>query len=257
VKKTLEAEDVGLLKHLLDMELREFKEEADIDIILFMGIDGRIFSSFIPTELNRQQYSLLKMIQGNLSYICAQLRSENLKLSVQQYEEGTMLIAGVGKNAFLASLIADAVDINQLEGRLASLIKASAVLNHIIDAKPLSESELEKYPEEIASELQKLSRLLFKERFSYTKKYRKNTEIFNAIKSKIESVVGKGQVDEIITFTFNEMGTRMGSMESNQWLMFLEKVINSHIRPHSGDVVADECIRMWLPEIERKIKSFV
>jgi predicted regulator of Ras-like GTPase activity (Roadblock/LC7/MglB family) len=257
VKKTLEAEDVGLLKHLLDMELREFREEASVDIILFMGIDGRIFASNIPTILNRRQYSLLKMVQGNLPNICAQLRSENLKLSVQQYEEGTMLISSVGKNAFLASVIADNVEINQLEDRLASVVKTSAVLKHIIDAKPLKEEELEAYPEAISNELKKLSRLLFKERFSYTKKYRKNSEIFNAIKSKIESVAGIGSVDEIITFTFNEMGTRMGSMESHQWLTFLEKVINNHLRPICGDVVADECIRMWLPEIERKIKSFV
>ncbi|UCH88657.1 MAG: hypothetical protein JSV49_10455 [Thermoplasmata archaeon] len=257
MKKTLEAEDVGLLKHLLDMELREFKEEASIDIILFMGVDGRIFSSNIPPDLNRRQYSLLKMIQGSLSHICAQLRSENLKLSVQQFEEGTMLISSVGENAFLASLIADNVEINQLESRLASVVKASAVLKHIIDAKPLKEQELSTYPKDIADELQKLSRLLFKERFSYTKQYRKNTEIFNAIKNKIESVVGKGSVDEIITFTFNEMGTRMGSMTSAQWMTFLEKVIENHIRVHSGDVVADECLRMWMPEIERKIKSFV
>lgn len=257
VKKTLEAEDVGMLKHLLDMELREFKDEAEIDIVLFMGIDGRIFSSFIPTTLNRKQYSLLKMVQGNLPHICAQLRAENMKLSVQQYEEGTMMIAGVGKNAFLASVIADNVEIHELETRLASVIKASAVLKHIIDAKPLKEQEMSKYPEEIATELQKLSRLLFKERFSYTKKFKKNTEIFNAIRSKIESVVGKGNVDQVTKLTFNEMGEQMGTMEENKWMRYIELVIDNHLRPMAGDHVADECMRTWIPEIQRKIKSFV
>lgn len=257
MKKTLDAEDVGLLKHLLDMELREFREEAAIDIILFMGVDGRIFSSYIPPTLNRKQYSMLKMVQGNLPHLCAQLRAENLKLSVQQYDEGTVLISGVGKNAFLASVIADNVEINELESRLASVIKASAVLKHIIDAKPLKEQELEKYPEEIAAELKKLSRLLFKERFSYTKKFKKNTEIFNAIRSKVESVAGKGNVDQITKLTFNEMGEQMGTMEENKWLRYLELVIENHLRPMAGDHVADECLRMWIPEIQRKIKSFV
>jgi predicted regulator of Ras-like GTPase activity (Roadblock/LC7/MglB family) len=257
LKKTLDAEDVGLLKHLLDMELREFKDEALIDIVLFMGVDGRIFSSYIPTSLNRKQYSLLKMVQGNLPHICAQLKGENLKLSVLQYEEGTMLISGVGKNAFLASVIADQVEINELESRLKSVIKASAVLKHIIDAKPLKAQELEKYPEDIAEELRKLSRLLFKERFSYTKKFKKNTEIFNAIRAKVESVAGKGNVDHITKMTFNEMGEQMGTMEENKWIRYLEIVINNHLRQITGDVVADECIRMWIPEIERKIKSFV
>jgi predicted regulator of Ras-like GTPase activity (Roadblock/LC7/MglB family) len=257
LKKTLDAEDVGLLKHLLDMELREYREEASIDIVLFMGVDGRIFSSFIPPKLDRRQYSLLKMVQGNLAHICAQLRSEDLKLSVQQYKEGMMLISSVGKNAFLASLIAEDVEIDQLESRLSSVIKASAVLKHIIDAKPLKEHELDKYPEDIALELKKLSRLLFKERFSYTKKYKKNNEILSAIKAKIETVAGKGNVDQITKMTFNEMGEQMGTMDSSKWIRYVEIAINSHLRPICGDHVADEALRMWIPEIERKIKSFV
>ena len=257
MKKTLEAEDISLLRHLLEMELRRLHEEADIDIILFMGVDGRIFSSYIPFTLNTQQYYLLSLIRNNLPHICAQLRSENMKISLQQYEEGFVILSGVGNNAFTASIIASDIEIAEVQKRLHSVVKASAVLKHIFELKPLKESELINYPEEISNELMSLSRLLFKERFTYTKDYKKNVEILENIKTKIESVVSKGQVNEIVTLTFNELGTQLGTMNNRLWMQFLEIVINHHIQPSTSDLVAEECRKTWIPEIERKLKSFV
>lgn len=257
MKKTLEAEDIGLLRHLLEIELRRLHEEAEIDIILFMGIDGRIFSSYIPTILNTRQYYLLSLIRGNLPHICAQLRSENMQISLQQYEEGVLILSGIGNNAFIACIIAQEIEIADVQNRLKAVVKASAVLQHIFELKPMKESELVNYPEEISAELMSLSRLLFKERFTYTKDYKKNIEILDNIKSKIESVVSKGQVNEIVTLTFNELGTQPGTMNNRLWMDFLEKVINNHIRPVTSDLVAEECRKTWIPEIERKLKSFV
>ena len=115
-------------------------DEAEIDIILFMGIDGRVFSSFIPITLDKQQYYLLSLIKSNLPHICAQLRSENLKISLQKYEEGFLILSGVGNNAFIACIIAKNIEIAEVQNRLASVIKASAVLKHIFELKPLKES---------------------------------------------------------------------------------------------------------------------
>jgi hypothetical protein len=239
------------------MELRRLHEEAEIDIILFMGIDGRIFSSYIPIMLDTRQYYLLSLIRSNLPHICAQLRSENLKISLQQYDEGILILSGVGNNAFIACIIAKEIEIAEVQNRLTSVVKASAVLKHIFELKPLKESELVNYPEEISNELKNLSRLLFKERFTYTKDYKKNVEILDNIKSKIESVMSKGQVNEIVTLTFNELGTQLGTMNNRLWMQFIEIVINNHIRPSTSDLVAEECRKTWIPEIERKLKSFV
>jgi hypothetical protein len=257
VKKTLEAEDISLLRHLLEMELRRLHDEAEIDIILFMGIDGRIFSSYIPHTLNTQQYFLLSLVRSNLPHICAQLRSENLKISLQQYEEGILILSGVGNNAFIACIIATDIEIAEVQERIASVVKASAVLKHVFELRPLNESELVNYPEEISNELMSLSRLLFKERFTYTKDYKKNVEILENIKTKIESVMSKGQVNEIVTLTFNELGTQLGTMNNRLWMQFLELVINNHIQPSTSDLIAEECRKTWIPEIERKLKSFV
>jgi hypothetical protein len=180
-----------------------------------------------------------------------------MKISLQQFEEGILILSGVGNNAFIACIVAKEIEIAEVQNRLNSVIKASAVLKHIFELKPLKESELVNYPEDISNELMSLSRLLFKERFTYTKDYQKNVEILDNIKSKIESVVSKGQVNEIITLTFNELGTQLGTMNKKLWMQFLELVITNHIRPSTSDLIAEECRKTWIPEIQRKLKSFI
>src|SRR5205809_554680 len=54
--KTMGADTVGHLKHLLDTELRRAREESDLDIAMFLADDGRIFSSYdeaVAGELKR------------------------------------------------------------------------------------------------------------------------------------------------------------------------------------------------------------
>ena len=254
----MEARDVGMLKYLLDTELSRLKDEAEIDLALFMGVDGRIFSSYIPFDLDVEQYYLLTLVHGNLPHICAQLRQENMKLSIQQYNEGIIVISGIGENAFLACLMSKKKNISDMETQLKPIIKTSAVLKHLFEMRPLKTEELTGYSEDVIEELSKLSRLLFKERFTYTKEYKKNVEILDMIKSKLASVLGgKGAVNEVVTMTFNEMGMQVGMMKKRDWMTFLEKVIDDHITRLSSDIVAEECRRTWVPEIQAKLKSFV
>lgn len=253
----MEAQDVGMLKYLLETELLRLKDEAQIDLALFMGIDGRIFSSYIPFDLDNEQYYLLNLVHSNLPHICAQLRSENLKISIQQYNEGLIIISGIGDAAFLACLFSKKQEISDIEGQLRPIIKSSAVLKHIFEMRPLKSEELSNYSSDVVEELNKLSRLLFKERFTYTKEYKKNMEILEIIKKKLESVLGKGAVNEVVTMTLNELGMQVALMKKPDWMRFLEKAIDDHISKMTSDLTAEECRRTWIPEIEAKLKSFV
>lgn len=257
MEKTLEAETVALLKHMLETELKRLCKEGNIDIVLFMGIDGRIFASNIPPNLSAPQFHLLNLIKSNLPYLCGQLRSENLQVSVQQYKEGTIIISGVGENAFLASLLTSKVDITKVESLIKAILKASTVLNHIFELRPITERTLARYPEDVAQELKKLSRLLFVERFEQTREYKRNMEIYNFIKKKLEPIVGIGALEEVLTLTFNELGTSAPYMNDKLWLMFTDKVIKDHIKQLRGDMTADECYKTWIPELEKKLKSFL
>ena len=82
-------------------------------------------------------------------------------------------------------------------------------------------------------------------------------ELLKFLKQKISSVVGIGAVDEIVTVTMNEMGTSPAYMKDQDWLKFVDRIIETHIKTRGGDLVAEECKRTWVPEVERKLKSFV
>jgi hypothetical protein len=255
--KTLEAENITLLKHLLGIELRRICDENNIDMAFFMGVDGRTFSSHIPQQLTPMQFYLMNLMKNNLKHICGQLQSENMKVSIQQYKKGAIVISGVGANAFLVTIIEKEIDVDKIKEVIDSVTTGSAVLKHILEVKPINDETMADYPKDVSKELKKLSRLLFKEQFEHTRNYKKNIEILDYLKGKIQSVVGIGAVDEIVTLVLNELGTAPAYMNDNLWMMFMDKVIQDHIGKLRGEIVADECKKTWVPEVERKLKSFV
>jgi hypothetical protein len=257
IDKRMEAVTVVQLKHMLEMELRRIKEANGIDIVMFVGIDGRIFTSLIPPILDAPQFRLLNLVKGNLTHICGQLEAENLTISIQQYKYGTVITSGVGDNCFLASIFTKPVNIEDLEPVVSSIIKGSTVLNHLFEQKPITPETTAGYEEDVIEELSKLTRLLFVEKFDETREYKRNMELLKFLKKKIGSVVGIGAVDEIVTVTLNEMGKTPPYMKEKDWVTFTQMVIDNHIAKTSGDIVADECRKTWISEIERKLKSFV
>ncbi|KYK26917.1 MAG: hypothetical protein AYK23_00560 [Candidatus Proteinoplasmatales archaeon SG8-5] len=257
IDKRMEAETVVQLKHMLEMELKRIQETNKVDIIMFVGIDGRIFSSLIPQLLDGTQFRLLNLVKGNLPSICSQLTAENLEISIHKYKDGTVVISGVGDNCFLVSIFTKEVDIKELQPVVTGITKGSAVLNHLFELKPITPEAMQGYDDEVIEELSKLTRLLFVEKFDETREYKRNMELLKFMKNKIGSVVGIGAVDEIVTVTMNELGTSAPYMKEKDWIKFTEMIIDTHIKKASGDIVADECRKTWIPEIERKLKSFV
>src|SRR5437867_6664458 len=96
VDKTMGADTVGHLKLLLETELKRAREESNLDIAMFLGVDGRIFSSSIPNQLDPREYRLLNLLKGSLAHISNQLSGQNMMMSVQQFEAGTIIISGGG-----------------------------------------------------------------------------------------------------------------------------------------------------------------
>ncbi len=257
IDKRMEAKNVVQLKHMLVMELNQIKEENNVDIMMFMGVDGRVFSSIIPPILDAPQFKLLNLVKSNMVHICNQLNSENMRSSIQEYSFGTVIITGVGDNAFLVSLIVNSPSSEELGKITSNLVRGSRVMNHLFQLKPITESHMEGYEKDVIDELTGLTRRLFVEKFDQTREYKRNMELLEYLKKKIGSVVGIGAVDEVITLTMNELGARAAYMNDKQWRSFTEMAINNHIRKSAGEIVADECLKTWIPEVERKLKSFV
>jgi hypothetical protein len=256
IDKRMEAGTATMLKHMLDIELRNVRERNDVDAVMFMGVDGRMFSSDIPVDLSPPQYRLLNLVKAHIPHICGQLSSENLKISVQYYGEGAIVIAGVGSNAFLVLLFSNGIKFTDMKGILENAEDAGTVLNHLFESRPISSDALKGYRKKVQAELSDLSRQLFVERFEETREYKKNMEILKFVKQKIQDTLGIGAVDEIVTFSFNELGTSAAYMDDTLWKKFVDSVVE-RIEEMGGDVVAEEFASTSVPEIEKKLKSFV
>ncbi len=256
IDKRMEAGTATMLKHMLDIELRNVKDRNEVDAVMFMGIDGRMFSSSIPVELTPPQYRLLNLVKMHIPHICGQLSEENLQISVQYYGEGTIVIAGVGESAFLVLLFAKEIQFREMQSILENAHDAGTVLNHLFESRPITPEAMVNYNEKVRAELTDLSRQLFVERFEETREYKKNMEILKFVREKIQESVGVGAVEEIVTFSFNELGTSAAYMNDDLWKRFVENVIE-RIGEMGGNVVAERFAASSVPEIEKKLKSFV
>lgn len=257
LEKTLQAETVSLLKSLLEIELRRLKKNLSLDFLFLMGVDGRVFSSIIPQQLNSQQYYMYNLMKRNITHICAQLQRENLEYSFTQYNLGAIIVSGIGDTAVLAGIVTGEFSSSNLQKYIHAFRNSATVLNHLLLQRPITEAELKKYPDEVANELRTLTRRLFVERFEDTRQYKKNMEVLNHIKKLLKTVVSVGEVEEFVTLVFNELGTTAPYMNDNLWLIFVDKLIKEHVKRVAGEGVADECIRTWPMEVQKKLKAFV
>ncbi len=256
VDKTMGAETVGHLKHLLETELRRCREDNGLDIAMFLGVDGRIFASSIPDRLNPREYRLLNLLKGNLAHICNQLSGQNMMMSVEQFEAGTVLISGVGERAFLVFLTSKSVEITKMQGILSNVIKTSIVVRHLFEEKPVTPEVLGAYDEAVAAELKRLTRILFVEKFEQSKEYRKNKEIEAYLKNNLGSLVGPGPQQEILGLAYNEVGTTSAYMTADHWGRFVTILID-RVRDLRGEAVADRADKEWRTYLTRVLSSFV
>lgn len=254
VKKTKEdLEDVSLLKFALVSQLKRTYETSDVDILLFAGVDGKIYASYIPDSIGPKIFELTNLITSNLLHISQQL-SMGLQQSVIEYDFGTVIFSSVGRGALLISLFTQKIDLSQ---NMRKIEITRDVMQHLFEQKPMTEAQLSKYPEDVSRELKELAKCVFNEMYTQSSEYKKNMEILSDIKKKITGVMGRGEVDQVLAMAFNEIASSPKWMTEKLWPLLLELVINDQIRPLHGDYIADVCMAEWIPDIKRKLESFV
>ena len=255
MEKRLEAETATLLKSMMDMELRRIRQDLGFDIAMLVGVDARIFATSIPDQLTPSQYHLLNLVKGNLPNICAQLTREAMKLNLSQYQHGVTVIAQVSDRSFLVLLSGKAQDITAMDDTVKGVQRSASVLRHVFQQRPMSAEALGAYDQETQEELRRLSRQLFVEKFEETPQYKRNMEIQNYLRAELTKAVGVGPVQEILSVSFNEVGTSAPYMKDDQWLKLLE-ILVERVGAHSGDVLADRCAKAWIPEVRRRLRAF-
>jgi len=256
-EKSVNIENVAFLKYLLKLELRRLCEKNHMAMILLMGVGGQVFALYHPPKITKKIHRLFNSVKTNLPYICAQLRNRRMEFSIQRYIHGTTIMAEVNMGVVLVCLLTSTSNVGELNEMVSSILIASKVINHILSNRALTDYNKKGYAEKINHELKELNRVLFEELFHKTSRYQKNMKILKEIKGKLESVLGIGIVEQVITLALNELGLSPRYMVKKDWLLLVRHLIETRIRPTIGDVVAERLIRNWIPEIENKLESFL
>ncbi|HEV8596024.1 MAG TPA: hypothetical protein VGR51_10905 [Thermoplasmata archaeon] len=255
MEKRLEAETATLLKSMLDMELRRIRQDFGFDIAMLVGVDARIFVTSIPDTLTPSQYHLLNLVKANLPAICAQLSREAMKLNLSQYEYGVTVIAQVSDRSFLVLLSGKPQDITAMDETVKNVQRAATVLRHVFQQRPMNADAMASYDKETQEELRRLSRQLFVEKFEETSSYKRNMELAKYLKDELTKSIGVGAVQDVLSVSFNEVGTSAAYMKDDQWIRLIEILVDK-VRVAGGDVLADKCAKAWIPEAKRRLKAF-
>ncbi|AEH60436.1 hypothetical protein Mzhil_0569 [Methanosalsum zhilinae DSM 4017] len=255
IKKTKEdLEDVSLLKFALTRQLQRMYETTDVDVIMFSGVDGKIYASYIPDSVGSKIFELTTLISNNMLHIAKQL-DMGLKQSVVEYDTGTTAIfSSVGKGALLISLFTRRTDLAENMNKIEITRK---VMQHVFEQRPMTSDQLAEYPSQVADELRILSKSVFDEMYTHSSEYKKNMEILADIKDKIATVMGKTEVDQVLAMAFYEVASSPKWMTEDLWIMLVEMIINQQIRPLHGDYIADICETEWIPDIRHKLEAFM
>ena len=254
VKKTKDdLEDVSLLKFALTSQIKRMYDATDVDVVMFAGVDGRIYASYIPEAIGTKIFELTNLISNNLKHISSQLEMGLLQ-SIIEYKFGTVIFSSVGNGALLISLFTQKAD---LAADMKKIEITREVLQHVFEQRPMTSEQLSLYSEEVTSELHALSKIVFEEMYTQSSEYKKNMEILTDIKVKIATVMGKGEVDQVLAMAFNEIASSAKWMTEDLWLMLIEMIINEQIRPLHGEYIADMCEAEWIPDIKHKLESFM
>jgi hypothetical protein len=255
--KSLEAQDVRLLKQVLQIELDTVRVQAGVDIVLLIGGGGRILASSMPTTLPPRGFALMERVKAQVPGLAAALRRQRLRLQVQSFEEGSVVVAQVGSGTYLAALKADGSSVAAMDAVIGRLTVACRVLDHVLRQKGFAEDDMLNEPEAVRAELKALSYRLFREAYDTTKTARKNREVAQFMRKRIRDRLGAGLVDEVMDLTYNELGVTERFMNDLLWQRFIEAVVEKHVRRISGDIVADVCARTWSRDVQRMVESFV
>ncbi|MHC1576725.1 MAG: roadblock/LC7 domain-containing protein [Methanosarcinaceae archaeon] len=246
-------EDASLLKFALFSQLKRMYEISDVDVILFAGVDGKIYASYIPDDVGSRLFKLTNLISTNLLHVSQQL-DMGLVQSVIEYNFGTVIFSSVGKGSLLISLFAHKVDLSE---NMAKIELMREVMQHIFEQRSMKPDQLSQYSTEVVSELRDLQKRVFNEMYTQSSEYKKNMEILDDVKDKIKNVMGRGEADQVLAMAFNEIASSPKWMTESEWILLVELIIQDQIRPLHGDYIADICEYEWIPDIKHKLESFI
>ena len=213
-------EDVAVLKHALDFELKLLSEKSDVVVALLVGLNGQVFASHVPNDLNSSDYRLLSLIQANIPYLRKEIAIGNIEQSIARYETGNVVATRVGKGELLLAILPR--QSSAMEA-LPQINRSAQVLSHISSQKAITKEDLAQYGEDVVEELGELTRRLYGELevTGTVGEKKKNEETLEKFKGVLDAIVGKAEADMIMITSSGQLGIQPKRVSPHQWQQFI------------------------------------
>lgn len=219
-------EDVAVLKHALDFELRIMIEKSDIVVALLVGLNGEVLASYVPHDLSSDMYRLLNLVRANIPFLRKEITIGRIEQSIARYGAGNVVVTRVGNGELLLSVLNRDSSVTR---NLPQIYTSAQILSHISNQEPITRGKLVEYGEDVAEELAELTRRLYSELEAKgtVGEKKKNEEVLAKFKAILDSIVGQAESDMIMVTNLNQLGIRTKQVSPAQWRQLVSQIRDS------------------------------
>jgi len=247
-------EDVAVLKHALDTELKILSDKSDVEVSILVALNGQVLASCVPYDLDSGLFRLLSLVRANIPFLRREITLGGIQQSITRYEAGNVVVTRVGKGELLISLLEKHLSVTK---NLPQIYTTVQILSHVSSQKPIGERELSEYGEEVADELAELTQRLYAELESegVVGERKKNEETLASFRAALERVVGKAESEMIMVIYVNQLGIRTKQVSPAQWRE-LVAAIRGAVETKAGRYYAEMIERQLMEIVVRAEELF-
>ncbi len=247
-------EDVAVLKHALNSELKLLSEKSDVVACLLVGFNGQVLASHVPNDLSSDMYRLLNLVRANIPHLRQEITLGRIEQSITRYGVGNVVVTRVGEGELLLTVLHKDSSITD---NLRQIYTSVQILSHISSQKAITRQELAEYGEEVADELAELTRRLYSELEAQgmVGEMKKNEDALASFQEILTSVVGRAESEMIMIAGLNQLGIRTKQVSPGQWRQLVAQLRRS-VEIKGGRYYAEICEGRLMDVVTRAEEMF-
>lgn len=216
-------EDVAILKHALDAELRLLSDKSNVAVSVLAGLNGQVLASYVPHDLPNELFRLLSLVLSQVPRIRQEIVVGQIEQSVSRYATGNVVITRVGHGELLMTALAKS---DSVTGNLPQIFTSVQVLSHISSQRAITSQELDAYPQDVRDELSELTQRLYGELEAKGTlgELKKNEEVLARFEGALGQIVGKAESEMIMAARVAQMGIRARRVSPLQWRELIQGI---------------------------------
>ena len=247
-------EDVAVLKHALNSELKLMAEKSDVVAGFLVGLNGQVLASYVPNDLSSDMYRLLNLVRTNIPHLRQEITLGRIEQSITRYGVGNVVVTRVGEGELLLTVLPKD---SSITNNLPQIYTSVQILSHISSQKAITRQELAEYGEEVAEELAELTSRLYSELEAQgmVGERRKNEDVLARFQTILAGIVGKAESEMIMITGLNQLGIRTNQVAPGQWRQLVAQIRRS-VEAKGGRYYAEICEGRLMEIVTRSEEMF-